>query len=67
MGAKPFGDDGNAVVARGGVPASTQGPAALGAHTVNEECQVAELVRVASVYALSAIAFCQAGSVEEDA
>ena len=67
VGSTPFVDDGNAFVALGGVPAITHGPAALGAHTVNEECQVAELVRVASVYALSAIAFCQAGSVEEDA
>ena len=66
VGSKPFVDDGNAFVARGGVPAITHGPAALGAHTVNEECPVAELVRVASVYALSAIAFCQAGTVEED-
>ncbi len=65
VGSKPFVDDGNAFVALGGVPAITHGPAALGAHTVNEECPVAELVRVASVYALTAIAFCQAGSDEE--
>ncbi len=60
VGSKPFVDDGNAFVALGGVPAITHGPAALGAHTVNEECPVAELVRVASVYALTAIAFCRA-------
>jgi len=58
VGAKPFVDDGNAFVALGGVPAITHGPRALGAHTVNEECPVAELVRVAAVYALTAIAFC---------
>ena len=58
VGAKPFVDDGNAFVAAGGVPAITHGPGALGAHTVNEECPVAELVRVAAVYALTAIAFC---------
>ena len=59
VGAKPFVDDGNAFVALGGVPAITHGPAALGAHTVNEECPVSELVRVAAVYALTAIAFCR--------
>ena len=58
VGSKPFVDDGNAFVAAGGVPAITHGPAALGAHTVNEECPVAELVRVAAVYALTAITFC---------
>ena len=58
FGSKPFVDDGNAFVAAGGVPAITHGPAALGAHTVNEECPVAELVRVAAVYALTAITFC---------
>lgn len=60
VGSKPFVDDGNAFVAMGGVPAITHGPAALGAHTVNEECPVSELVRVAAVYALTAVAFCQA-------
>jgi len=59
LGSKPFVDDGNAFVAMGGVPAITHGPAALGAHTVNEECPVSELVRVAAVYALTAVAFCQ--------
>ncbi|MBQ18031.1 MAG: hypothetical protein CMJ65_12995 [Planctomycetaceae bacterium] len=58
VGAKPFVDDGNAFVALAGVPAITHGPRALGAHTVNEECPVAELVRVAAVYALTAVAFC---------
>ena len=61
VGSKPFVDDGNAFVAAGGVPAITHGPAALGAHTVNEECPVAELVRVAAVYALTAITFCATG------
>ena len=66
VGSKPFVDDGNAFVALGGVPAITHGPAALGAHTVNEECPVEELIRVASVYALTAIAFCQTGTERED-
>ena len=61
VGAKPFVDDGNAFVASGGVQAITHGPNALGAHTLNEEVPVAELVRVAGVYALTAIAFCENG------
>ena len=59
IGAKPFVDDGNTFIARGGVPAITHGPDAKGAHTVNENVPVAELVRVAVVYALAALAFCQ--------
>ena len=59
IGAKPFVDDGNTFIARGGVPAITHGPDAKGAHTVNENVPIAELVRVAVVYALAALAFCQ--------
>lgn len=58
IGAKPFVDDGNAFVRLGGVPAISHGPNAKGAHTLNEACPVAELTRVALVYALTAIAFC---------
>lgn len=58
LGAKPFVDDGNSFVARGGVPAFSHGPAAAGAHTTNERVAVDELVRVAEVYALTAVAFC---------
>ena len=58
VGAKPFVDDGNAFIRRGGVPAITHGPNAKGAHTVNEEVPVSELVRVANVYALTALEFC---------
>ena len=61
-GAKPFVDDGNTFVHRGGIPAVTHGPDAKGAHTVNEEVPVAELVRVAQVYALTALAFCSSES-----
>lgn len=57
-GPKPFVDDGNTFVHRGGIPAITHGPNALGAHTVNEEVPVSELVRVAKVYALTALDFC---------
>lgn len=58
IGAKPFVDDGNAFVARAGIPAITHGPDAKGAHTLNERVPVAELVRVAQTYALTALAFC---------
>ena len=58
LGAKPFVDDGNAFVRRGGVPAVTHGHDAQGAHSLHEEVPVDELVRVAIVYALTAISFC---------
>ena len=62
IGAKPFIDDGNAFVQRGGIPAITHGPAATGAHTLQEEVPVDELVRVAHVYALTAVGFCTRGN-----
>ena len=58
-GGKPFIDDGNSFMALAGIPALTHGPCATGAHTLNEQAPVAELVRVAQVYALTAYAFCQ--------
>ncbi len=57
-GAKPFLDDGNLFCSMAGVPALTHGPAATGAHTLNECVAVDELVRVARVYALTALSFC---------
>jgi acetylornithine deacetylase/succinyl-diaminopimelate desuccinylase-like protein len=57
-GAKPFVDDGSTYAGSGGIPALTHGPLATGAHTLNEEAPIAELVRVAQVYALTAIGFC---------
>jgi len=62
LGAKPFVDDGNEFVRRGDVPAITHGPDAKGAHTLQEEVAVAELVRVAQVYALTAVNFCHSSS-----
>jgi len=62
-GAKPFVDDGNRFVHLGRVPAVTHGPDALGAHTIHEEVPVSELERIARVYALTAIEFC---NVEQD-
>ena len=59
VGAKPFVDDGSSYIVTGGIPAITHGPDAKGAHTLNEAVPVAELVRVAQVYALTAISFCE--------
>ncbi len=58
LGRKPFVDDGNSFARLAGIPALTHGPAATGAHTLNEEVAVAELVRVARVYALTAVSYC---------
>jgi acetylornithine deacetylase/succinyl-diaminopimelate desuccinylase-like protein len=57
-GAKPFCDDGNSFWALAGVPAITHGPRAGGAHTLNEWVSIDDLVRVAVVYALTAIGYC---------
>jgi len=62
FGPKPFVDDGNGYVARGGVPAITHGPHATGAHTVDERVRIDELVRVANTYALTALNFCRKDS-----
>ena len=58
IGAKPFCDDGNSFWALAGVPAITHGPRAGGAHTLNEWVDIDDLVRVAKVYALTAIHYC---------
>jgi acetylornithine deacetylase/succinyl-diaminopimelate desuccinylase-like protein len=58
FGGKPFVDDGNSFAGLAGVPALTHGPAATGAHTLHEQVALAELVRVAQVYALTAIGYC---------
>jgi acetylornithine deacetylase/succinyl-diaminopimelate desuccinylase-like protein len=57
-GAKPFCDDGNSFWALAGIPAITHGPRAGGAHTLNEWVSIDDLVRVAAVYALTAIQYC---------
>ena len=57
-GVKPFLDDGSHFCSMAGVPALTHGPAATGAHTINECVAVDELVRVGQVYALTALSFC---------
>ncbi|MCB0061401.1 MAG: M20/M25/M40 family metallo-hydrolase [Caldilineaceae bacterium] len=58
LGAKPFVDDGSSYAGMGGIAAISHGPAATGAHTLYEMVPVAELVRVAQVYALTAVGFC---------
>lgn len=58
VGLKPFLDDGNNFTSLAGIPAVTHGPNATGAHTMEERVPISELVRVAKVYALTAIVFC---------
>ena len=60
IGEKPFMDDGNLYRDLAGIPPITHGPDAVGAHTLVESVPISELVRVADVYALTAIAFCSA-------
>ena len=61
---KPFLDDGNRFCGQAGIPAITHGPAAKGAHTTEERVPVAELVRVARVYAATALNFCGQGTTQ---
>ena len=58
FGDKPFVDDGNRYAAQANVPVLTHGPNAHGAHTTDEWVPIEELVRVAQVYALTAIGYC---------
>jgi acetylornithine deacetylase/succinyl-diaminopimelate desuccinylase-like protein len=58
LGAKPFCDDGNSFWSLAGIPAITHGPLAGGAHTLEEWVLIDDLVRVARVYALTALAYC---------
>jgi acetylornithine deacetylase/succinyl-diaminopimelate desuccinylase-like protein len=59
-GAKPFVDDGNSFYGLKGVPAITHGPRAGGQHTVHEWVDIDDLVRVAWLYALTAVLYCDA-------
>ncbi len=58
QGAKPFCDDGNSFWALAAIPAVTHGPRAGGAHTLHEWVSIDDLVRVARVYAETAIRYC---------
>ena len=56
-GAKPFVDDGNCFWARR-IPAITHGARSGGQHTVHEWVSIDDLVRLAKVYALTAVTYC---------
>jgi acetylornithine deacetylase/succinyl-diaminopimelate desuccinylase-like protein len=58
IGPKPFCDDGNSFWALAKVAAITHGPRAGGAHTLQEWVSIDDLVRVALVYALTAVSYC---------
>jgi acetylornithine deacetylase/succinyl-diaminopimelate desuccinylase-like protein len=58
LGPKPFVDDGNCFSTAAGVPAITHGPRAGGQHTVSEWVDIDDLVRVAWLYAATAVEFC---------
>jgi acetylornithine deacetylase/succinyl-diaminopimelate desuccinylase-like protein len=57
-GPKPFVDDGNSFYGLKNVPAITHGPRAGGQHTVSEWVLIDDLVRVAWLYALTAVVYC---------
>ena len=57
-GPKPFCDDGNSFYGHGNVPAITHGARSGGQHTLNEWISIADLQRVACLYALTAVKFC---------
>lgn len=58
IGAKPFADDGSCFWQKKGIPVVTHGPHAGGAHTTSEWVDIEDLVRVAVVYAATAVSFC---------
>ncbi|MGD9647253.1 MAG: M20 family metallopeptidase [Pirellulales bacterium] len=57
-GAKRFVDDGSSFWARAGMAAITHGPQGGGAHTLEEWVSIPELVRVAQLYAATAVEYC---------
>jgi acetylornithine deacetylase/succinyl-diaminopimelate desuccinylase-like protein len=62
LGGKPFVDDGNSFWALAGVPAITHGPRAGGQHTVEEWIDIADMERMALLYALTAVTYCGSGT-----
>jgi succinyl-diaminopimelate desuccinylase len=58
VGPKPFVDDGNSFWGLGKIPAITHGPRAGGQHTVNEWVSIDDMERVALLYALTAVHYC---------
>jgi acetylornithine deacetylase/succinyl-diaminopimelate desuccinylase-like protein len=57
LAAKPFVDDGNSFFGLGPIPAITHGPRAGGQHTLEEWVDVADLTRVAALYAETAVLY----------
>jgi succinyl-diaminopimelate desuccinylase len=62
IGGKRFVDDGNTFWSRARVPAITHGPSGGSPHTLDEWVPIDELVRVARLYALVAVVYCQQGA-----
>jgi acetylornithine deacetylase/succinyl-diaminopimelate desuccinylase-like protein len=58
IGAKPFCDDANSFWSIAKIPTITHGPKAGGPHTLEEWVSIDDLVRVARLYALTALEFC---------
>jgi acetylornithine deacetylase/succinyl-diaminopimelate desuccinylase-like protein len=58
VGPKPFVDDGSCFWQKKGIPVITHGPQAGGAHTTEEWVTIEDLIRVANVYAATAVLFC---------
>jgi succinyl-diaminopimelate desuccinylase len=58
IGSKPFVDDGNSFYGLRRIAAITHGPRAGGQHTVSEWVSIDDLVRVALVYAATALSYC---------
>jgi acetylornithine deacetylase/succinyl-diaminopimelate desuccinylase-like protein len=67
LGPKPFVDDGNSFYGLGPIPAITHGPRAGGQHTVHEWVIIDDMVRVAALYALTAVVYCTGRSPESEA
>jgi acetylornithine deacetylase len=59
LGPKPFVDDGNSFYGLRNIPAITHGPRAGGQHTVKEWVDIDDMIRVAHLYALTAVLYCQ--------
>jgi len=62
FGAKPFCDDCNTFWELAKIPGITHGPTAGGAHTLDEWVSIDDLVRVAHLYALTAVNYCALGT-----
>jgi len=61
IGPKPFVDDGNCFWAMAKIAAITHGPSAGGQHTTSEWVSIDDLMRVALLYAVTAINYCGEG------